>query len=515
MTEPNIGSIKDKAGWPCHWALIRLFYHLVRATLQPNRPMHPSLHLRNLSKLPMIWRKRAIAAADGSFDNLLALTPLVISDHRAQQVLPVLYATLDATSISDMVVQFDSSSGPLPESKTCISRCIVALHFLQCLCECFAVDAAVTDFWPRCWEWIRFIDTYRDYLDWIPPAVVANTLIIPVSTIVAMTIHHLVQRLIRTTPGVRVVLVRGWDALLAADHLLDHKDTFFRLCDFLSTSLDLTVSANLDEALEGAGVSRIHLASLVVKHITRVLLQDSIINKAAPLSAIFPIVAQWLRDDIEFQKALLDEGMVTAVTAAACLLSRPPLNSDAKVLSAFFILLAQCAIQSPSHVFIQQSLKAGLLTVIVACGQRIDLKAANLVGVILDALKTSLVYRSILLQIGISLAQVDIDAATDALGESDISDKWRTFLKLVDERVQILVEHENMIPQRACDNSKCGAIASKADFRRCSGCSSSRYCSTACQEHDWKSPGSHRNSCDVFRPFHRSELGSGVQMAVL
>ncbi|KAJ7477375.1 hypothetical protein FB451DRAFT_1454074 [Mycena latifolia] len=379
-----------------------------------------------------------------------------MSDRQVHQVLllPVLYTTLDATPIPDMVVQFDSSSGLLPESKTCISRCIFALHLLQCLYELFAVGAAVTDFWPRCWEWIRFIDAYRDYLDWIPRAVMANTPIIPVSAIMAMSLHHLVERLIRTTPGVRVVLVRGWDALLTAENLLDNKDTFFRLCDFLSSGLDLTVSTNLDEALEGAGGSRIHLASLVVKHITRVLLQDTIINKAAPLSAIFPIAAQWLRDDIEFQRALLDQGMVTAVTSAACLLSRPPLNSDANVLRAFLILLVQCSIHSPSHVWIQQSLKAGLLTVIVACGQRIDLKAADLVGVIIEVLKMSLVYRSILLQIGISLAEIDMHAATDALRQSAIFDKWRTFLELAEERVQILGDYENMISQRACDNSE-------------------------------------------------------------
>ncbi|KAJ7477397.1 hypothetical protein FB451DRAFT_1454099 [Mycena latifolia] len=419
--------------------------------------MHPSLLLRNLSKLPSIWRRRAVAAADGSLDDLLALAPLVISDRQVHQVLllPVLYTTLDATPIPEIVVQFDSSSGPLAESKTCISRCMFALHLLQCLCaERIAVSAAVADLWPRCWEWIRFIDTHREYLHWVPPAVAASTPILPVSTIMAMSLHHLVERLIRTTPGVRVVLVSGWDVLLAADNLLGNKDTFFRLCDFLSSGLDLTGSGNLDEALEGAGGSRTHLASLVVKHITRVLLEDSIVNKAAPVSAIFPIVAQWLRDDIEFQKALLDQGIVTAVTSVACLLSRPPLNSDANVLKAFLTLLVQCSIHSPSHIWIQESLKAGLLTVIVACGHRIDVQTANLVDAIIDVLKTSLVYRSVLLQIGISLAQVDMHAATGAWRQSALFDKWRTFLELAEERVQILEDYENMIPQRACDNSE-------------------------------------------------------------
>ncbi|KAJ7134088.1 hypothetical protein C8R43DRAFT_640269 [Mycena crocata] len=51
---------------------------------------------------------------------------------------------------------------------------------------------------------------------------------------------------------------------------------------------------------------------------------------------------------------------------------------------------------------------------------------------------------------------------------------------------------------KACDNSECGAILDKSQFRRCSKCKSSYYCSHECQDSDWQH-GRHRLICNAMK----------------
>ncbi|KAJ6586020.1 hypothetical protein B0H19DRAFT_1111184 [Mycena capillaripes] len=59
------------------------------------------------------------------------------------------------------------------------------------------------------------------------------------------------------------------------------------------------------------------------------------------------------------------------------------------------------------------------------------------------------------------------------------------------------LDRTQITARRACDNMECGVIRDKKEFRCCSACKSTYYCSNDCQRHDWGE--GHRQECDRLR----------------
>jgi hypothetical protein len=249
-----------------------------------------------------------------------------------------------------------------------------------------------------------------------------------------------------------------WTTLLEMDDFLSRPicSIFHSLCDFISMGLYLSTSGNLDEAIEGAGGSRIALASLVIKHINRVLDQPGDASKENALRAVMKVLGQgWGHmpgEDIVFHNALLGQGLITALTSAAGLLSRAPFNGESISLHYSLALLFFHLRSSPGHMWIVQSLSAGLLNVIMACRHRTPDQTVTVLAQIIGVLNISLVHRSVLLQLKISLTQLEYPGNT--VVHPDLGDEWGKFLELARQRLGILNEQEGHPLRRMCDNVK-------------------------------------------------------------
>ncbi|KAJ7088798.1 hypothetical protein B0H15DRAFT_840812 [Mycena belliarum] len=469
--------------------------------------MHSSLQLRSLSKLPLTLRKRANAAIGGSATDLRLFCKLMSGGPSTNHVLllPVLYEILSPAAVPDLVAQLDSPERAPAGAETelmHVTRIIQALATLQQLSSSDVLSGpALADFWPRCWLWVHFLDLHRESLTspWVDLDEYASFCVSVIITLRISASGH-ISELIDATPGVRTILVRGWPVVLQKEDVL-HSWTFYGLCSFLAGALDANVEQNLDEAIEGVG-SREALATLVVTHMNRVVSEPSDEDKADFLTAVCPLIALNLCPDVSFQMELILGGVVAAVTSAARLLSRAP-RTDNPLLPALLHLLRAYFKCEPGHRWIAQSLGAGLLDLLVACGQPpypAHLVPERVLGEIVDLVSQSLVHRSVLEQLRTSLAELDHhDQETrDAFPERGIiSNRWQALMALAPTRIRILEDLEDSMlrPQRACDNLECDVVDVKTRFRRCSDCLTSNYCSRECQVRDWEADGGHREIC--------------------
>ncbi|KAJ7478726.1 hypothetical protein B0H11DRAFT_2028458 [Mycena galericulata] len=480
--------------------------------------MHDSLHRRNFTKLPLLLRTRAAAAVEGSLDALVKLS-IYVTDAKpcGALLLPVFFAGLNATDIPRLLVELDA---PFLDSGsallvTAISRAYASLGAISyLLSEKLIPASAFGDLWPRTWSWIHLLDTHREAIIAISPIWDALRCFgLYASIIVAMSYHPPSAEVIDATDGVRVVLVRSWAVRLRGEDILED-NAFLSICGYISSTLNISVPRNLEEAIEGAGGTRDALASLIVEHITRVLAQDSGRNKAFSLSVVVQLLAHEYSVipagpiHSTLHEALLRHGIVAAMTSVVGVVSGadfPSHERDNYLIEAYLLSLVWYFKQPEGYHSIAESLKAGLLSTLVACGLREHSLFANALRRTLDTLSTSLVYRTVLMQVYIALPFTGEEDWDTTYRASELSECWSKFGGLIAERLKVLNAYEGVgyVSHRACDNVECGAISTKTDFRRCSRCQMAHYCSESCQIHDWKY-GMHRESCQELQALRRS-----------
>ncbi|KAJ7453499.1 hypothetical protein FB451DRAFT_1185305 [Mycena latifolia] len=429
--------------------------------------MHPALNIRNILKLPLAVRIHANAALEGSLDGLSISCRQIKSAPLEQQflILPVLYKTLTTADLPDLISGLDSS---LPTHGT-----VWALSGIESLSANHIIPVeALAEVWSRCWAWLEFLDTYREVIAH-PSLDGGKGSIFCISTIIAMRLSgnlH-IARLIDETPGIRTILVRGWAADIR-NMDLQYTSTFGVLCELMAHVLDST-SQNLDEAIDGAGSAKA-LASLVVNHINLVVADPYAGDKTWYLTAV----------DTPFQIALLEGGIIGALTSAVGLLSRrPPYR---RLLFLYLFVLHSHF--SSSYRQIVQSLQAGLLQALVQYGRhpvisepKDVLKSEDIVGGIIDLLTTSLVHADILVQMHILLSDSCFHGAGNSFSSSeDTFPRWRAFWNLTPRRIEMLERHESksQIRRRVCDHLECQIL-------------------------DWKSRGGHRDICQELRLMHQ------------
>ncbi|KAJ7127579.1 hypothetical protein C8R43DRAFT_1210808 [Mycena crocata] len=162
---------------------------------------------------------------------------------------------------------------------------------------------------------------------------------------------------ILATPGVRAVVGRAWAIFLE----IDHGDGLYLISHFLYPGSKMHASAEMQEFVDGAGGTLPDLALTVVRassldaHICRNFLQGTA-SLAGPRGP--------------YETALLEHGIVGAVTTAICALNQVPMtdimSAGGKLLEMYLGLLRTLIPDRQSYIYIAESLKAGLLLAIVS-----------------------------------------------------------------------------------------------------------------------------------------------------
>ncbi|KAJ7134139.1 hypothetical protein C8R46DRAFT_1326145 [Mycena filopes] len=149
--------------------------------------------------------------------------------------------------------------------------------------------------------------------------------------------------------------------------------------------------------------------------------------------------------------------------------------------------------QFPDPQWILDAIKANLLESMVVCGELFQAVHPS-VTKLLEHIASYLVYHSM-----ISATAVALWAIRELMEDPEtppISGVWNEFLGLATRRILLLARFKDKDFLKECENLQCPrpGLRNEHEFKRCSGCMTSVYCSTDCQTIDWRH-GGHRDIC--------------------
>ncbi|KAF4599144.1 hypothetical protein EYR40_006234 [Pleurotus pulmonarius] len=109
-----------------------------------------------------------------------------------------------------------------------------------------------------------------------------------------------------------------------------------------------------------------------------------------------------------------------------------------------------------------------------------------------------LIYRSVVQAVDGAMRKVESNPASKWVSQTPAKDVWHNFKRVALER-RALVANLTDTKHKAitsCDNSKCQKADFRSNFRKCSSCYTSLYCSKECQTIAWKE-GGHKTTCKL------------------
>ncbi|KAF7312855.1 MYND-type domain-containing protein [Mycena kentingensis (nom. inval.)] len=138
-----------------------------------------------------------------------------------------------------------------------------------------------------------------------------------------------------------------------------------------------------------------------------------------------------------------------------------------------------------------------LIEAIVDVGQQRmdDIFVRTLTGFIKSILGQFTVYPAVLRSLAVTCL---VRAPLPRTLHSEVRKELQAIADVVEEFLAIRkAEEEVENTLYPCSNPRCNVIRDKSAFQMCSGCSSMRYCSRACQRTDWNE-GQHRQTCELY-----------------
>ncbi|KAJ7657759.1 hypothetical protein DFH06DRAFT_1473055 [Mycena polygramma] len=491
---------------------------------------HDILDMKHVSKLPSSFRTIALAAADGSLEDLskCALVlgyPDLRTSPSVAWLLPVFYLHLDPKRIPtpDAVDIIVATATRHP----CIDAACTALKALGEFVDLSVFPHFVApDLWRRVWPWMHFIHTYWQHLvgpsfglDAEIPACMNNCFLVA-----KLQVDSSARDMTYAQSGLRPLFARVWTAILLDDGVVDKSDIFRQAGRLLPTLADgLHVPANFEEVLDGAGGNLDRLAAAIVKHISLALADRKNKMTVGTLTTAVAFLGAQAATNKEWISALLSQGVITqlvsgldafdtSVTADVFETAMGTLDRSirSKVTSTSaelcFSSVKSCLntllsflTTTPGYPWIAEAVNAGLLHTLISFamqGSRHDVSIQCIMG---QVLAPHLVSRSVITQMKKAVADVRKISGSSRFMKSPIFAVWKDLVELVITRAAILEKWEaaGALTFLACDNVLCGNIQLKNEFKRCAGCCSANYCSGDCQAIDWRD--GHREVCDDLR----------------
>ncbi|KAJ7690187.1 hypothetical protein B0H17DRAFT_1179936 [Mycena rosella] len=467
---------------------------------------HPALRLDVLSRISNPLRlRRARSGAKGSVSDLelLAAASEETTPSQAQLLLPVFYANLDASAIPT-AAELDA-----PKIPSSIECAIWAIRGLPGIIESslFPPDAS-TDLWRRFHPWLFFLHTYRDDVARRTNIDLTQMYFVFGKVLAQLHEHQPTGRLIDEQAGVQAVCTRLW--MFAVDVPADVREATFANTGCRSLPLvNPARPVNFGEILDEAG-GLADLAAFVVKHLV-----VSVPNARSSSTTVifFSLAATFMKDadtcTFPLHKALQSAGIIGPLIKGLLALNNNthPMNRN---LRASFVLLLNDYLVTPSGM--AEALDAGLLRLLMSCADlpAVSFTIATSIQHLLDLMKRSLVHLSVVLRMEKSFGDL---TTTTAFRKSVMYPQWQQLERILKGRCAVLkkLDAQKHASLKACDNLECeGPFRPKAEFMRCGWCSTTYYCSTACQTVEWKT-GGHREVCEILRSVRLRETPSGTR----
>ncbi|KAJ7646437.1 hypothetical protein DFH06DRAFT_1476486 [Mycena polygramma] len=467
--------------------------------------MHRCLQIKTLDTLPGSLRRLASPAAAGSLEHLVNLNDQIgsLPVVHCLAIIPAFYANLDPIRIPS-VTQLDDFT--IPTQRT-VARARVSLNAFSQIS--IVPPSAFPELWPRLWPWYQFFLSHGDLetLEFNPEFSDEESVCIDFLHFVNSFrgSDSAVQTML-ATPDFRFAVTRTWVVLPHCQNGEWLLPVYDFVAHFLFHSIKAASWDTLKEILAAVGGHSNDITALVVDFI-----QDLLLDDESPVHEHFVVLLAALFDFItDIQDAwtshftgvgrhfqvFMAPSEVGVITRMAYALIQPTPGGD-ELLDRCLTLICQLLNELPGTAATYAALDNKLMRVIVALGVR-EQKIPQIETLLDQILPASLAYYHNLESMDTALSDVrpTSPAAAPAPEYSWYRDKWKQFETFADKRLKIYQHFMDGLTQtiRACDNIECTTIAPNVQFRRCSRCRSSYYCSYECQKLDWRT-GGHREHC--------------------
>ncbi|KAJ7479496.1 hypothetical protein FB451DRAFT_1448421 [Mycena latifolia] len=224
--------------------------------------MHDSLQRQTLSRLPPKSRKIAVAAADGSLEDLRRLRCMIgrASDlsFSSELFLPAFFDNIDPLATPE-----PRDLDPLtPAASMAIARAWESIQALYAMASKIP-QGAYSALWPDLWKWIAFLHPYSDHFDalglWSEEDFCLDFL-----SFAGIDKHDkATMKLIGGTPGIAFIIARAWK--------LFFRGTSRPLCRFILNDTQFSDPKVVADIVEGAGGTMADVAFIIVNYIATVV----------------------------------------------------------------------------------------------------------------------------------------------------------------------------------------------------------------------------------------------------
>ncbi|KAF8160430.1 hypothetical protein K438DRAFT_2071018 [Mycena galopus ATCC 62051] len=292
---------------------------------------------------------------------------------------------------------------------------------------------------------------------------------------------------------------------IRASAALDRWCQFCRICE--------PQPQDYEEIVDGSG-GITALATLFANTIKRFILPFPIDPKNVEFLENILLFLRNFGNEETMSPALMEAGGAECFSAAAawCLqaVRFVPDTIRTILLRCWNILYAML----PCYSAMRDAVASGLLQSILYGATLFrddDPEVLGLSHIVTQTLPASTVYLTVLAEIEKQLrALEDIDEMVPDLKHCWIYKYWQSFKMIAEDRISLMKRQaKDIVLFKACDNTECGAIRERTEFKRCSECLGVYYCSPECQKIDW-TRGDHRAACQSIRMFvfKNSNLGA-------
>ncbi|KAJ7769082.1 hypothetical protein DFH07DRAFT_806830 [Mycena maculata] len=397
-----------------------------------------------------------------------------------------------------------------------IGLCKAGEHFLPGAAH--HRDPVVLRAWPGIFKWSAFFVTTRVTSSTPRPAEERRSTMDAVGTVwYCLSRADGMREVIATTKGTVEIATQLW----VLDEEIPHSGPQFIGLPCVAAALDrlLVDRAATDRALAAGDGNADALGWIAMRRARSALGR----NPLDPVQiAIYLGLLSHLSCGVDnpLRYAVLQAGGIPVCTRAAGELGRAldaggsPGFLDGMV--AAFGYLVNCLESTEGATWVVQSVTADLLIAFADCSPHfgmLDAEDCDMVCSLLkDILPTHLVYRSVVLAVHEGLQRLQAPQLK-RLQSSMANKVWADFRRLAEERHMVVLHAAAMKGKAmACDNVQCHKIDAKNTFRKCSGCSTTLYCSKECQTIAWKE-GGHRSMCKMKQQERREGKAEAISKA--
>nr|GAT51876.1 predicted protein [Mycena chlorophos] len=495
--------------------------------------MHRVFQPSRLSGLPTDIASLARNVVRG---DLTALPPLILAAQgmpaaTAELLLPVHYYVLDPVHMRTMSFNDWESDAAAIHSR--LSAVITTFEPLRWVAVRACIPkSAMSDVFNRVWLWVQFLQDYREQ---ISPGALGQPYVVYMSFFAELFHAFCTSEEYSREAHMFAVSNPRIHFILSStlDELLDQEAADQRCGKFASHAsygvhaaawslfyhghqLLLKDTPHFQHLIVGTGGTWDHLALFLRRYLEQTLatLQSQDAPTAFQLQRVYAallfmpgVVEPGRNPRPELRAALIRHGALTVLTKLLIPLARIPPQSfqtgqhrQMPVYGLGF-LVPWILHDSRSDLRLAEALRAGLL--------RGLLELARTPGYYLPATKDNIrfflnsgipqhcVYQSVLRALRVALEELVPFDPQRVFEEAGLGSDWIQFLDVIRDRLRILDEYDagTLRMWRVCDNTECGLVGPKAQFKQCTGCSEAWYCSRACQKANWR--WGHRQECSI------------------